>query len=201
MIPVKRLRSICTSVHRRSHPHGEADDVLHYEREQRQQSKDGMRRGEMRPFHLRHGDFHDGETSDEGNERSEVERRVDVLASALAVKIFGRDGLLDKDGLGEDENGRGHGDRVAREEDDGGGGDACPDAAAEHQDACLREEACFGKQSSHDARSLRYNSISMPLKQRFRLGPRETFACQWLLRKTSYTRHCDLSRLWSGARG
>lgn len=145
----------------------------------------------MRPFHLGHGDLHGGETGDEGHERSQVERCVEVLASTLPVKVFGRDGLLDKDGLGEDENRSGHGDQVTREEDDVRGGDACPDAAAKYEDACLGEDAGFGKKPSYDARSLRYNSISRSLKQRFLLGPRARFARQWLLRKTSRARHVD----------
>lgn len=108
----------------------------------------------MRPFHAGHGDLNDGEASDEGHERNEAERCVDVLAPAFPVKVFWCDGLLEEDGLGENEDGSGHGDWVAREEDDRGGGDACPDVAAEYEDAYFGEDASLTKKPSHEARSL-----------------------------------------------
>ncbi len=108
----------------------------------------------MRPIHAGHGDLNDGEAGDKGHERNEAERSVGVLAQAFPVKVFRCDGLLEEDGLGKNEDGSGHGDWVTREEDDRGGGDVCPDIAAEYEDAYLGEDTGFSKKPCHDVRSL-----------------------------------------------
>lgn len=95
----------------------------------------------MRPLAADLIDLNDGEACDEGYKGEEVEHGVDILPGALLLRVIECDGLLDECGLGEGEDGDGHGNRVAGEEDEGGGADVCPDVAAEDEDAYLGDDA------------------------------------------------------------
>lgn len=100
------------------------------------------------------GDLDDGEACDEGHERNEVERCVNVLAPSLPAKVISCDSLLEEGGLGKNEDGDRHGGRVAREEVNGVRGDLCPDAAAEHEDANFGDDDANSNESlSHDVGS------------------------------------------------
>lgn len=189
MVLVKRFRSRVTPVQPRSHPHGEADDVLDDEHDQRQQPADGMRRREMCPFHAGHFDLHDGESGDKGHERGKVERCMDILATPFPFRVCRCDGLLEENRLREDEDGRGHGDWMPGEEDDRARGDVRPDVAAKDDDAYFGEDAGHDRKPSSQVRSGDEHSVSRPPKQRFRLGS-VVGSIWWLLRNsTSRARH------------